>query len=181
MYVEGPHIEPSRLDQLMTPAHTLVSVSVCRSSSLDWKKKTEILSCGLYKGLYRHYTCLKQPRGQSPVIHNILLLSENYSLVHTTMYDKICVKYLTWNEFFSYSHLCLVFAGPVRWTGKKTKIELNPTAKDQTTGCGCPNSQFFRLPVAMFVEKSKNQKKTGLSSCHVLDLTHAHFSLIVGL
>ena len=75
------------------------------------------------------------------------------------MYDKICVKYLTWNEFFSYSHLCLVFAGPVRWTGKKTEIELNPTAKDQTTGCGCTNSEFFRLLVATFVEKSKNRKK----------------------
>ena len=53
----------------------------------------------------------------------------------------------------------LVFAGPVRWTGKKTEIGLNPTAKDRTTGCGCTNSEFFRLPVAMFVEKSKNRKK----------------------
>ena len=26
MYAEGPHIEPSRLDQLTTPAHTLVSM-----------------------------------------------------------------------------------------------------------------------------------------------------------
>ena len=54
---------------------------------------------------------------------------------------------------------CLVFAGPVHWTGKKTEIGLNPTAKDRTTGCGCTNSEFFRLPVAMFVEKSKNRKK----------------------
>ena len=53
----------------------------------------------------------------------------------------------------------LVFAGPVRWTGKMTEIGLNPTAKDRTTGCGCTNSEFFRLPVAMFVEKSKNRKK----------------------
>ena len=53
----------------------------------------------------------------------------------------------------------LVFAGPVRWTGKKTEIGLNQTAKDRTTGCGCTNSEFFRLPVAMFVEKSKNRKK----------------------
>ena len=53
----------------------------------------------------------------------------------------------------------VVFAGPVRWTGKKTKIGLNPTEKDRTTGCGCTNSEFFRLPVAMFVEKSKNRKK----------------------
>ena len=81
----------------------------------------------------------------------------------------------------------LVFAGPVCWTGKKTEIGLNPTAKDRTTGCGCTNSEFFRLPVAMFVKKSKNRKNrsrpvgTGLSSRHVLDLTHAHFSLIVGL
>ena len=55
--------------------------------------------------------------------------------------------------------LPLVFAGPVRWTGKKTEIELNPTAKDRTTGCGCTNPEFFRLPVATFVEKSENRKK----------------------
>ena len=48
----------------------------------------------------------------------------------------------------------LVFAGPVRWTAKKTEIELNPTAKDRTTSCSCTNSEFFRLPVARFVEKS---------------------------
>ena len=39
----------------------------------------------------------------------------------------------------------VVFAGPVRWTGKKTEIGLNSTAKDRTTGCGCTNSEFFRL------------------------------------
>ena len=75
----------------------------------------------------------------------------------------------------------VVFAGPVHWTGKKTEIELNPTAKDRTTSCSCTNSEFFWLPVVRFVEKSKNQKKTGLLSPHVLGLTHAHFSLIVGL
>ena len=53
----------------------------------------------------------------------------------------------------------LVFAGPVHWTGKKTEIELNPTAKDRTTGCGCTNSEFLWLPVATFVEKSENRKK----------------------
>ena len=53
----------------------------------------------------------------------------------------------------------LVFAGPVCWTEKKTEIELNPTAKDQTTSCSCTNSEFFWLPVARFVEKSKNRKK----------------------
>ena len=55
--------------------------------------------------------------------------------------------------------LPVVFAGPVCWTGKKTEIGLNPTAKDRTTGCSCTNSEFFRLPVVMFVEKSKNRKK----------------------
>ena len=70
-----------------------------------------------------------------------------------------------------------MFAGPVCWTGKKTEIKL------QATGCSCTNSEIFWLPVAMFVEKSKNQKKnqsrpvaTGLSSRHALDLTYAHFS-----
>ena len=53
----------------------------------------------------------------------------------------------------------VVFAGPVCWTGKKTKIKLNPTAKDQTTSCSCTNSEFFQLPVATFVEKSKNRRK----------------------
>ena len=72
----------------------------------------------------------------------------------------------------------LVFAGPVRWTGKKTEIELNPTAKDRTTGCGCTNSEIFRLPVATFVKKSKTEKNRPK---HVLDLTYTHFSLIVDL
>ena len=53
----------------------------------------------------------------------------------------------------------LVFAGPVCWTGKKAEIELNPTATDRTTGCGCTNFEFFQLPVATCVEKSKNRKK----------------------
>ena len=71
--------------------------------------------------------------------------------------NKQAAKQLTavWNQ----THAQVVFAGPVRWTGKKTEIGLNPTAKDRTTGCGCTNSEFFRLPVAMFVEKSKNRKK----------------------
>ena len=53
---------------------------------------------------------------------------------------------------------CLVFTGPVHWTEKETEIELNPTAKDWTTGCGCTNSEIFWLPVVTFVKKSKNQK-----------------------
>ena len=83
--------------------------------------------------------------------------------------------------------MCLVLAGPVHWTEKKTEIELNPTAKDQTTGCSCTNSEIFWLPVARFVEKLKNRKNqsrpvvTGLSSRHVLNLTHAHTYLTVGL
>ena len=52
-----------------------------------------------------------------------------------------------------------MFAGPVHWTGKKAEIELNPTAKDWTTGCGCTNSENFWLPVATFVKTSKNRKK----------------------
>ena len=83
----------------------------------------------------------------------------------------------------------LLLCSQVQFTGleKKTEIKLNPTEKDRTTGCGCTNSEIFRLPVATFVEKSKTEKNrsrpvaTGLSSCHVLDITHTHFSLIVGL
>ena len=80
-----------------------------------------------------------------------------------------------------------MFTGPVHWTGKKTKIELNPTAKDRTTGCGCTNSEFFWLPVASLLKNRKTKKNqsrlvaTGLSSRYVLDLTHAHSFLIVGL
>ena len=50
----------------------------------------------------------------------------------------------------------IVFAGPVCWTKKMTKSELNPTAKYWTTGCGCPNFEIFRLPVVTFVENSKD-------------------------
>jgi hypothetical protein len=32
----------------------------------------------------------------------------------------------------------LVFASPVDLTGKMTQTELNATAKNWTTGCGCP-------------------------------------------
>ena len=56
----------------------------------------------------------------------------------------------------------LVFAGPVRWTGKKTKIELNPTAKDRTTGCGCANSDFFSVASCDVCRKIEKPKKTGL-------------------
>ena len=42
---------------------------------------------------------------------------------------------------------------------KKTKTELNPTAKDQTTGCSCTNSENFWSPVVRFVKKWKNRKK----------------------
>ena len=54
--------------------------------------------------------------------------------------------------------LHLEFASPVCWTDEKTEIELNLTAKDRTTSCSCTNSEFFPLPVARFVEKSKNRK-----------------------
>ena len=65
-------------------------------------------------------------------------------------------------QIYSCRNQWVVFAGPVCWTRKKTEIELNPE-KDQTTGCGCTNSEFFQLPVATFVKKSKNRKKkTGL-------------------
>ena len=72
------------------------------------------------------------------------------TLVMTYLYTPI--------HFFSFVYY-LVFAGPVCWTGKKTEIELNPTAKDRTTGCDCTNSKIFWLPVAMFVEKLKNRNK----------------------
>ena len=75
----------------------------------------------------------------------------------------------------------VVFAGPVRWTGKKTEIELNPTAKDRTTSCSCTNSEFFSLASCEVCRKIEKPKNTGLLSRHVLSLTHAHFSLIVGL
>ena len=74
-------------------------------------------------------------------------------------------------------HPCkhIVFAGPVRWTGKKTKIELNPTAKDQTTSCGCTNSDFFWLPVAMFVKKLENWKNWSFVMSCVGPYSHTFF------
>ena len=82
----------------------------------------------------------------------------------------------------------VAFTGPVHWTEKKTKIELNTTPKDWTTSCSCTNSENFWLPVARFVEKLKNQQEnrsrlvaTGFSSHHVLYLTHAHIYLLVSL
>ena len=56
----------------------------------------------------------------------------------------------------------LVFAGPVRWTGKKTEIELNPTEKDRTTSCGCTNSDFFSVASCDVCQKIEKPKKTGL-------------------
>ena len=44
----------------------------------------------------------------------------------------------------------LVFAGPVDWTENFTETELDTTAKDRTTGCGCPDSESFWLPVLRF-------------------------------
>jgi len=46
----------------------------------------------------------------------------------------------------------LVFAGPVDWTENFTETELDTTAKDRTTGCGCPDSESFQLPVLRFDE-----------------------------
>jgi len=58
-----------------------------------------------------------------------------------------------------------VFTGPVDWTENMTKTELNATAKDQTTGCSCPDPEFFQLPVPRFDENWKDRKRpvaTGL-------------------
>ena len=44
----------------------------------------------------------------------------------------------------------LVFAGSVAWTEKKTETEPNTTEKDRTNGCGCTNSEVFRLLVTRF-------------------------------
>ena len=62
--------------------------------------------------------------------------------------------------------MSLVFAGPVHWTGKKTEIGLNPTAKDRTTGCSCPDYGIFRLPVAWFVKIWKDRKKPVQTGCN---------------
>ena len=79
-----------------------------------------------------------------------------YSMVKISMLSFF-IHHSIWNPWNP--PIPLVFTGPVHWTGKKTEIGQNPTAKDRTTGCGCTNSEFLQLPVAMFVEKSKNRKK----------------------
>ena len=80
----------------------------------------------------------------------------------------------------------LVFAGPVRWTGKKTEIGLNPIVKDQTTGCSCTNSEFFSVASCDVCRKIEKPKKTGLDGCNQSFIPsrvgpYTHFSLIVGL
>jgi len=55
-------------------------------------------------------------------------------------------------RFEAFPHLHLVFAGPVDWTKNFTETELDTTAKDWTTGCSCPDSESFQLPVLRFDE-----------------------------
>ena len=60
------------------------------------------------------------------------------------------------SSVYAAGNIPLVFAGPVHWTENMTETELNPTAKDQTTGCSCTDSENFQVPVARFVEKWKD-------------------------
>ena len=87
-------------------------------------------------------------------------------LCPATMFSRISIhlKYLKLLCFQESTPSCLMasptlkklvqvmFAGPVHWTKKLTETELNPTAKDQTTGCSCTNSEIFWLPVVRFLE-----------------------------
>ena len=82
--------------------------------------------------------------------------------------------------------LQLVFAGSVCSTEKMTRTELNPTAKDWTTGCSCTNSKIFSCQLEGLLKNQKTEKSqsrlvsTGLLSHHILDLTHTHIYLIFG-
>ena len=73
--------------------------------------------------------------------------------------DLYLTKCCDFSRKFPFKVSGIVFTGPVHWTEKKTETELNPTAKDWTTGFGCTNSENFWLPVVRFVEKLKNRKK----------------------
>ena len=101
---------------------------------------------------------------------------EQYACIQQTMWCFQCWIIFNSADFMAFS-VCR--SSLLDWKKKKTKIKLNPTAKDCTTSCSCTNSENFWLPVARFVEKLKNRKiwsrlvATGLSSHHVLDLTHA--------
>ena len=107
----------------------------------------------------RHSLPLPPPRPVPRIIH-ICHLPAQPRTVHESPTEPITgLGFREPTEDIMNARLFVVFAGPVRWTGKKTEIGPNPTAKDRTTGCSCTNSEFFRLPVAMFVEKSKNRKK----------------------
>ena len=70
---------------------------------------------------------------------------------------------------------------------KKIEIELNPTAKTRPPVAVAQILNFFGCQLRCLSKYQKTKKNrsrpvaTGLSSHRVLDLTCAHFSLIVGL
>ena len=80
----------------------------------------------------------------------------------------------------------IVFAGPVRWIGKKDWNKTEPNCKRPDHRLRLHKFWIFLVASCNVCQKIKKPKKknwyrpvaTGLSSHHVLDLTYAHFSLL---
>ena len=165
-YTNGQSLHYAYIHE-MSPKHVRWITSHCSSlqdkttmcslqGTMRWEKWYECKPDYSYmREIGCHVFVLTQPVKKNP---KVLVRSLECVLIS---YDKDSKTYWCYhreaNRVMSSYHV--VFAGPVRWTGKKTEIRLNPTAKDWTISCGCTNTEFFRLPVATFVKKSKNWEK----------------------
>ena len=139
-----------------------VLYTVSMSCAGDLCQRVHILIIHSVVGLqqWNQNTWQRRLISQSQLRRTLFQRQHEGSRIPLNFYHEYLSRKLALDHFwYSYPSVFIVFAGPVCWTGKKTEIELNPTAKDRTTGCGCTNSEFFRLPVATFVKKSKNRKK----------------------
>ena len=98
---------------------------------------------------------------QLPPVRGYALYSNDVAKVqdftHSKRSQESTIGKILWHQFTMVVILkqnmrqrVLVFAGSVAWTEKKTETEPNTTKKDQTNGCGCTNSEVFRLPVTRF-------------------------------
>ena len=65
----------------------------------------------------------------------------------------------TYHVESEYTQMCIVFAGPVAGTEKKTETEPNATKSNWTIGRGCLVWELFRLPVVLLFKNSKTDTR----------------------
>ena len=81
----------------------------------------------------------------------------------------------------------IVFTGPVHWTEKRPKSNWTQLQKTGPLVAVAQIVKIFSCQLWGLLKNWKTEKNwsrpvaTGLSSCQVLELIHAHFSLIFGL